>query len=135
MLLVYLLALIPFGIVIFKEVRFLVRVRGCTELRKGIVTRLDEKYFFGRASHRSTFIPSVRYEYDGETHESASGHSYYYDVHTVDGEVWIYVNPDVPGQMILADERKTAVGGIMTAILLAGVIVVYAAILAAKYKL
>ena len=134
-ILVALVALIPFTLIVIKEARFLHRVRGYTELCKGTVTVLTEKLFFGTTSHRSTFYPTVRYEYEGVVYEAAAEHSYHYDDHPTGSEVWIYIDPAKPSRMILAAEKKTAATGIVTTILLTAVVFIYAAVLAAKHGL
>ena len=130
MLFVVILALIPLGIVAFKEAQFLFRVRNCSHKVNAVVNSLHEKQLFGSASHRSTFIPTVRYEYDGVGYEAQAEHSYFYDVYAKDTETTIYVDPSCPSRMILAGERREAVRGMITAI----VIVPLFAFLWAYYK-
>ena len=130
---IILLVIAAFGMVVFKEARFLFRVRSCTELKKGTVTKLTEKVFLNGSSHRSTFIPTVEFEADGTMYSGDAEHSYYYNAYEIGGEVWIYHDPQNPWRMILADERKQSVATIVTAVLLFAVSIGYLVILAAKY--
>ena len=133
MIFLALIVVAAFGLVIAKEVRFLLRARGCTEPSRAVVKSLREKVFLNGSSHRSTFIPTVELTVDGNTYNAEAEHSYNYDTHPVGSEVWVYYDPQNPWHMILAAERKSAVSGIVTAVILLAVCIGYFVFLMEKY--
>ena len=114
--------LIGLGIGLFqmiREIRFLLRSRRCTAPVPAEVYNLYEKR---RGRHGSRFTVIVRYEYNGSRYTAESAHSYHYNDFGMGQTLEIAVDPDLPDNMILSEERRCAWRGIAGA---AAVIVLF----------
>lgn len=86
-----------------REIRFLVRARGCTLYLRGTV---DHLYESSRGKYGSRFTPIVVYEYNGERYREEAYHKYHYDVFSVGSTVDIFLDPGYPEHFILAREKR-----------------------------
>lgn len=108
---VFLIILFPLVIrQIVREVRFLLRVRHCTELIPGEVTSLAE---VSRGRHGSRFSPNIRYTCtgrDGEEHTDfyETEHSYPYAEYSVGMTVHLFIDPADGTNVYLAGEKQDA---------------------------
>ena len=106
-----LILVIPFLIwCIVKEIRFLLRVRTCTDLITGQVSSLNE---VSRGRGGSRFSPVIRYTYigrDGEEHTDfyTAEHSYSYDKYYTGMEVHLFRDPSDGTNVYLAGEKQEA---------------------------
>ena len=108
---ILLILVIPFVIWrAVKEIRFLRRVRTCTDLIPGQVSSLNE---VSRGRSGSRFSPVIRYTYigrDGEEHTDfyTPAHNYSYDKYGVGMEVHLFRDPSDGTNVYLAGEKQEA---------------------------
>lgn len=93
-----------------KEIRFLLRVRYCTELTVGEVSSLAEVPH-GRG--RSFFAPNIKYRYTGRSGYETTDfyeaeHTYPYSEYAVGMEVHLFIDPEDGSNVYLAGEKKKA---------------------------
>lgn len=120
-----LILVIPFFIwVAVKEIRFLRRVRTCTDLIPGQVSSLNE---VSRGRYGSWFSPVIRYTYIGWNGEEQTdfytpAHRYSYDKYYVGMEVHLFRDPADGTNVYLAGEKdeakKAILGGVGVFLLL-----------------
>ena len=111
LMLLLIIVLLPFlGWIAVKEIRFLLRIRSCTELIPGKITSLSE---VSRGRHGSRFSPYIQYTYtgrDGEEHTDfyETEHSYSYDEYAVGMSVHLFIDPADSSNVYLAAEKQDA---------------------------
>ena len=116
---ILLILVIPFLIwVAVKEIRFLRRIRTCTDLIPGQVSSLNE---VSRGRYGSRFSPSIRYTYigrDGEEHTDfyTPAHNYRYDKYCAGMEVHLFRDPADGTNVYLAGEKQEAQKAILTVV-------------------
>jgi len=90
---------------LYREIRFAIRTRRCTEEMQGTVVGLTECWMFDSRS-RSSFKPQITYTYGGKQYTALTFHSFNYDEYAARHTVSIYIDPAHPERFVTYTEKQ-----------------------------